>query len=54
MEARAKRLNTWCLGGVPSWWKQMRQRIRRAKDRQAMRRGDEPPKWKHDDIWDWW
>lgn len=41
-------------GGIPSWWKRMRKRIRRAKEKDALRHGKEPPRFRHDDAWEWW
>ena len=41
-------------GGIPSWWKRMRKRIQRAKEKNALRRGEEPSRFRNDDAWDWW
>jgi hypothetical protein len=37
----------------PRWYKAMKQRIRRAKDAQAMRLGMEPERWRRTNVWEW-
>lgn len=37
----------------PGWYKRMRNRIRRAKAKQAMRRRMEPVTFKRNNDWDW-
>lgn len=37
----------------PGWFKRMWRRIRRARERMAMARGHEPPRWKKSDKWSW-
>lgn len=38
----------------PGWFKRLRRRMRRAKEKQAMRDGKEAiPKFKRTDQWDW-
>lgn len=37
----------------PSWWKKIRRRNRRAKERQALRNGKDAPQFKRVDVWDW-
>lgn len=39
---------------VPSSWKRIRKRQRKAKVKQAMRNNKEIPKFKRDDEYDWW
>lgn len=41
-------------GGVPSWFKVMRVKIRRAKEKQALRINKEIPFFRKDDEWDWY
>lgn len=56
---------SWWIGGpdeawkeatnyVPSWFKRMKGRARRAKEKQALREGKEVPKFKKSNIWEWW
>ncbi len=39
---------------VPSWFKKMQKKKRKAKEKQAVRTGKEPPLSKKSDHWDWW
>lgn len=39
---------------VPKKFKQMTKRKRKAEERQAVRRGEEPPKTKKSNMWDYW
>lgn len=40
--------------GPASWWKRMRRRIRKAREKMAVHLGLEPPRFRHDDKWGWW
>ncbi len=44
----------WMSGGVPSNWKQLRRKSRRAKEMDALRLQREPPIFKKSDKYDWW
>ena len=37
----------------PKWFKKMRNKIRRAKEKDALVKEKELPKFKHDNDWDW-
>lgn len=37
----------------PGWWKRIRRRSRRARQKQALRNGKELPIEKKTDVWDW-
>lgn len=39
---------------IPSWFKTIRKRARRSKEKQALRIGKEVPLFKKDDEWEWW
>jgi hypothetical protein len=41
-------------GGIPSWYKRMRKRIRKAKEKDALRNGEDPPLFKRGDEYEWW
>ncbi len=47
-----KRLNR--SGQIPAYWKRLRRKQRRGKERTALRSGREPPIFKRCDEWDWW
>ena len=41
--------------GIPSIWRRLRKRIRKAKEKHLLRQGKfDIPKWKNNDVWDWW
>jgi len=40
-------------GQIPSWWKRLRRRMRRAKEKDALRTGKQIPRFKKSDDWDW-
>lgn len=37
----------------PKWYKAMKQRIRRARDNDAIRQGREPEWWRKTNVWEW-
>jgi len=37
----------------PGWWKRLRRRMRRAKEKRAFFIGKQIPQFKKNDIWDW-
>lgn len=39
---------------VPSIFKRVRKRIRKAKEREAFRKGDDDPNFKQTNNWDFW
>lgn len=42
------------IGSIPSNFKKLRKRLRKAKEKQALRANKEIPVWKNDDEYDWW
>ncbi len=42
------------VGGIPSDWKRLRKRIRKAKEREALINGFEIPIFKNSDGYDYW
>lgn len=42
------------LRGIPSSFKKLEKKRRRAKEKQAVRRGEEPPRTRKSDHWHWW
>ena len=53
-EEMSDKLNTIpaCIGGIYSYWKKLRRRSRRAKEKEAVRIGKQTPKFKKTDEWD--
>ncbi len=49
-----KRIPWRCGSGIPSWFKRMRRRRRRAKEDDAIRSEKEVPTFKRSDSYDWW
>ena len=41
------------FGKPVSWYKKMERQQRRAREKQALRNGDEPPVFKKTDEWEW-
>lgn len=37
----------------PGWWKRIRRKIRRAKQKNALRNNKMQPVEKHNDVWEW-
>ncbi len=52
-EAMCEKVKAWPCGSAPKSFKKTMARKRKAKDKQAIREGREPEKWKQTDDWDW-
>ena len=44
----------WFTSGVPSWFKRMNRSEERAKQNQALREGNDIPKFKRRDAYEYW
>ncbi len=39
--------------GISSGWKHLRRKSEKAKIKQAIKRGEDPPRFKHSDLWEY-